>query len=186
MRQINDFFKLRTVFKIIIVVSLFTFAKCTIFHKKHTIIEPTNVQIVDESRVDNSKIRHIFEEVLLTKLVDKGKGWLTICAIDTFNTGDFNLSYVDYLVSFDIMDYGVVEIEKGTEKLLVSIKIIKVQNQQILHSYVESTVGKDVEKICQTVVDNTVDSIINRLISMQKRAVKFEVPDMPFEPGDSL
>lgn len=178
--------RVKTMLQVIVLFSLFVAITCSIFHKKQTIIEPAHVRISDESRIDNSKIRHIFEEILLKGLVDKGSGWLTIGAIDNSNAGDFKFPSPDYYIAFDIMDYSIVEIEKGIEKLLVSIKIIRISDQKILHSYVESAIGKDVEKVCQTIVNNTIDSIVDSLRRMQKREIRFDVPDMPLEPEDSL
>jgi hypothetical protein len=159
---------------------------CGMFHKKQTIIEPINVQISDESRVDNNKIRHIFKEFLLKEIVEQGKGWLTVRDMDTLNTEIMDFTYIDYLIIFDIMDYSSVEIEMRTEKLLVSTKIVKVSNRNVMNSYIESAVGRNIEQICQTVAYKITDAVINRLISLHRREIRYAVPETPFEPNDSL
>lgn len=161
----------------ILILTFLILSGCMKFQKQKTVIEPISIVIVDESRIDNLKIRHIFAEFLLKEIINNSRGWLNVFDADTFSN-----QYVDYLISFDIMDYGSADIEKGTEKLLVSTKIIKVANRNIINSYVESAVAKNIEQTCQRVAENLSRALVNKLFALHR----YKVPKTATTPEDSL
>lgn len=171
------------VIKIHIILILLLLVNCVKFHKKQTVIEPVNVAIIDESRVDNKKIRHIFEEFLLKEIIDKGKGKLTIFDRDTLSKEDIQSGYSGYIVIFDIMDYGTFDIEQGIDNILASVKIVKCEDNIVLGSFIESTKGKDIEKISEYLAGKLGEAVIKKILLLQTRT--YEVPDILNEPEDS-
>jgi hypothetical protein len=137
----------------LLIVNFLFFISCTKFYKHRTVIEPTNITIIDESRVDNMKVRHIFKEFLVKGIIDNSKKWLTVFELSSINSEDIQAKYIDYIISFDIMDYGTFDIEKGTDKILASVKILKGQNNVVLGSFIEGIRGKDIEKSCAHLED---------------------------------
>ncbi len=167
-----------TVLCLLIFLNLLSTARCVKFHSQKTIVEPVNVVIIDESRVDNLKIRHIFKEFFLKEIIkNNSKGRLNIFDADTLNNRKF-----DYLISYDIMDYRSVDIEKGTQKLLVSTKIIRFRDKEIINSFVNSAVGKDIEEVSQKVAENLGRTLVSRLIVLYR----YKMREVSVEPGDSL
>lgn len=165
----------------IIIILLLT--SCVKLHKEHRVVEPINIQILDESRIENMKIRHIFKEFLLKDIVEKGKERIIVFHQDTLSNEDIHSGYIEYIISFDIMDYGTFSIEKMTDKILASVKIIKCRSNVVLCSFIESEKGRDIEKMCEYVAGRLGDAVVKKIFSLHKP--KYEVPDVLSEPEDS-
>lgn len=165
----------------IIIILLLT--SCAKLHTGHKSTEPINIQILDESRIENMKIRHIFKEFLLKDIVEKGKERIIVFHQDTLSNEDIHSGYIEYIISFDIMDYGTFSIEKMTDKILASVKIIKCRSNVVLCSFIESEKGRDIEKMCEYVADKLGDAVVKKIFSLHKP--KYEVPDVLSEPEDS-
>jgi|YelNatPaOPRAMG01_1025707.scaffolds.fasta_scaffold07014_7 hypothetical protein len=157
-----------------VILSLLLMTSCLKFHKQRTIIEPINVAIVDESRVDNIKIRHIFKEMLLKEIVTQNIDWLMVYTSDTGN--------IDYIIAFDIMDYETYDIEQGIIKILASIKILIPDNKIILSSDVADARDKDIKNLCKKVSNKLCSTIIKNLDTIYRKRLKERI----FQPADSL
>jgi len=161
----------------VIILSLLLMASCLKFHKQRTIIEPINVAIVDESRVDNMKIRHIFKEMLLKEIITQNKDWLIVYTSDCEN-----IKNIDYIIAFDIMDYGTLDIEKGIVKIFASIKILIPDSKVILGSDVADARDKDIKNLCKKVSKKLCSTVIKNLNTMYKKRWKERI----IQPVDSL
>ncbi len=177
----NDNGKLRAVLypktqvlSIFLIIILST--SCIKFYKEQIVVEPVNITIIDESRVDNLKIRHIFREIFLEAITDNSKNLVNIFDIDTL--GRENL---DYLIKFNIMDYGNLHIEKNTVKILVSTKVVRTVDKNIISSYVKSAVAKDIESACEKVAEELSRALVKKLIALHR----YRIPETNATP-DSL
>lgn len=156
-------------------ISLFVFlvavlwfsTSCAKFQKKKTAIDPANVIIIDESRIDNVRVRHIFEEFLVQKMIRKGQNRIAVFVADTLNPYGELPELMDYKVSFDIMDYGITDVMKQTDKILASVKIVKYQgNGAVLSSFIESSTGHDLEEMCRCVAEALSRAVVKKLITL--------------------
>jgi len=160
------------------------FISCTVFHNKQPVIDPIRVVIIDESRIDNIRVRHIFEEFLVREIINNGKNKITVFVSDSTNHYTELPEFIDYKVSFNIMDYGINDIMKQTDKLLASVKIAMYQgNCAILSSCIESCIGNDLERMCEYVATELSRVIVKKLISLH--AYEFNPPDVYSEDADS-
>lgn len=169
---------------VFLVAVLWLSASCAKFHKKKTAIDPANVIIIDESRIDNARVRHIFEEFLVRKMIRKGQDRIAVFVADTLNLYSELPEFMDYKVSFDIMDYGIADVMKQTDKILVSVKIVKYQgNGAVLSSFIESSTGNDLEEMCRCVAEALSRAVVKKLITLH--AHEFEAPDVFSDEEDS-
>jgi hypothetical protein len=160
------------------------FISCTVFHNKQPVIDPVKIVVIDESRVDNIRVRHIFGEFLVREIINKGKNKITVFVSDSTNLYTELPESIDYKVSFNIMDYGINDIMKQTDKLLASVKIAKYQgNCAILSSCIESCIGNDLETMCEYVTTELSSAVVKKLISLH--AYEFTPPAVYGEEADS-
>ncbi len=158
----------------VIILNLLLMASCLKFHKQRTIIEPINVAIVDQSRVDNMKIRHIFKEMLIKEIITQNIDWLMVYTSDTGN--------IDYIIAFDIMDYGTLDIEQEIIKIFASVKILIPDSKVILGSDVADARDKDIKNLCKKVSNKLCSTIIKKLDTIYKKRLKEKI----LQPADSL
>jgi hypothetical protein len=164
---------------------LLTCITCTLFTKKHkTIIEPVNIVLIDESRVDNARIRHIFGEFLIKGLVDQNKDWLTVFDLDTLSKEPIHPNFAPYFISFDIMEYGLYDIEKRIDRVLISVKLVKNPTNAVMCSFIKSARGRDIEQMCKVATDSITGVLVDKLSRLQERV--YEVPDVMDVPEDTL
>jgi hypothetical protein len=157
---------------------------CAIFHNKKTIIDPVSIVVIDESRIDNIRVRHIFEEFLVREIIHNGKNRVTVFVSDSSNFYAGLPEFIDYKVSFNVMDYGINDIMKQTDKVLASVKIARYQgNCAILSSFIESSTGNDLETMCGCVAAELSSAVVKKLISLHKH--EFKPPDVYSEDEDS-
>ena len=157
---------------------------CAVFNSKKNVIDPVKIVVIDESRIDNIKVRHIFREFLVREIVNKGKDRITVFITDSTNFYSELPKLIDYKVSFNIMDYGISDIMKQTDKILASVKIAKYQGDcAILTSCIESYTGNDLETMCGYVATKLSSTVIKKLISLH--AYEFTPPDVYSEDEDS-
>jgi len=157
---------------------------CAIFHNKKTIIDPVSIVVIDESRIDNSRVRHIFEEFLVREIIHNGKNRITVFVSDSANLYAELPEFIDYKVSFNVMDYGINDIMKQTDKLLASVKIARYQgNCAILSSFIESCTGNDLETMCGNVAAELSSAVVKKLVSLHVH--EFKPPDVYSEDTDS-
>jgi hypothetical protein len=129
-------------------------------------VAPLNVVLLDKSRVDNAKVRHIFNAVFLKTVVEKGRGIITVFDFDTLGLGETRLSDVNYLIYFDIMNYNTTDIENNMESILVSAKIVNPANRSVIDSYVENAKGGGIDRVCTIAADKLGNRIIKKLTAM--------------------
>lgn len=176
----NDNGKLRAVLdpttQVLSILLIILSTSCIKFYKEKIVVEPVNIIIIDESRVDNQKIRHIFREIFLEEIIANSKNLVNIFDIDTLDRGN-----LDYLIKFNIMDYGNLDIEKTTVKLLVSTKVVRTVDKNVISSYVKSAVAKDVESACEKVAEELSRALVKKLIALHR----YRIPDTNATP-DSL
>ncbi len=165
------------------IMSLLLFFNCLKFHKRRMVIEPVNVVIVDDSRVDNTKVRHVFREFFLKEVIDEGMGWLILFDVETLSADHIESLCIEYVIIFDVADYGVYDIEAGIDKIVASAKIVECQNSVVHRSFIESTQGRDIERICECVAQILGRDVVKELASLRART--YEVPDVLSEPEDS-
>ncbi len=165
------------------IVALILFAVSCAIHKTRTVIEPANIALIDESRIDNTKVRHIFKEFLISDIVNQSKKWLTLFDLDTIERADIDPEYVDHLVSFDVMSYGIADLNKNIDKMLVSVRIINLKTDHIVYTLIESAEGQDVEFMCRQLVLKIGAPLVQKLSELQTR--KYDLPDVLNEPSDS-
>ena len=157
---------------------------CAVFSSKKTIIDPVRIVVIDESRIDNIKVRHIFKEFLVREIVNKGKDKITVFISDSTNFYSELPVLIDYEVSFNIMDYGISDIMKQTDKLLASVKITKCQGDcAILISCIKSCTGNDLETMCGYVAEKLSSAVVKKLTVLHTH--KFIPPDVYSEDDDS-
>lgn len=157
---------------------------CTILHSNKTVIDPVSIVVVDESRIDNIRVRHIFREFLVREIIREGNNKVTVFISDSTNLYSGLPESLDYKVSFDIMDYGIHDIMEQTDKLLASIKISKYQGDcAILSSCIKSCKGNDVEMMCGYVTKEMSSVFVKKLIALNERT--FSVPNVYSEDEDT-
>ena len=171
------------IISIIVLVFVFFISCSKLYRKETVVIEPVNVALIDESKIDNMDIRHIVKEFLLKGIIDQDKKWLTIFDLDTLSKEYIQNDAIEYFISLDIMDYGISDIETGAAKILVAVKITKSQTDNILAEFIEESEGNDIQQMGADLVVKLSAPIVNKLSSFQKR--KFEVPNVLRETEDS-
>jgi hypothetical protein len=167
-----------------IIIMLLVLVNCALFSKKKTVIEPLNTVLIDESRVENMRVRHIFRELLLKSITDQNKQWLTVLDIDTLSRGAIQPDHIKYFISFDIMEYRTYNIEGRIDKIVCAVKILQTDDGRIMASFVESTKGTDIEDMCCELMATMSSELVITLSNLQKRT--YEVPDVLDTPEDTL
>jgi hypothetical protein len=163
---------------------LLILVNCAVFSKKKTVIEPLNTVLIDESRVENMRVRHIFRELLLKSITDQNKQWLTVLDLDTLSRGNIQSDHIKYFISFDIMEYRTYNIEGRIDKIVCAVKILQTDDDRIMASFVESTKGTDIEDMCRELTTTMSSELVKTLSNLQKRT--YEVPDVLDTPEDTL
>ncbi len=156
---------------------------CSKYHSRRRSSEPINIAVIDESRVENTKIRHIFKEFLIKEIINEGKGTLNVFNTDAPSDESIEFKHIDYFISFDIMDYGIFDIDRNMDKLLVSAKIVKLPKYLILNSSIEAVEGNKIKKMCEEVANRLANSVVRRLLSIHVRTDS--LPNVLEEPQDS-
>ena len=169
--------------KMTLITVIFLIITCGMKYRTKTVIESANIGLIDESTIDNTKVRHIFKEFLISDIVNQDKKWLTLYDLDTVERTVIEPEYIDYFVSFDVMSYGIADLNKNIDKILVSVRIINPNTANIIHSFIESAEGQDVESMCQQLVSKIGAPLVQKLSGLQTR--KYELPGVLNEPSDS-
>ena len=176
--------KIYKIIYLLCAIALCLSISCAVFSSKKNVINPVRIIVIDESRIDNIKVRHIFKEFLVREIVNKGKDRITVFISDSTNFYSELPELIDYRVSFDIMDYGICDIMKQTDKLLTSVKIAKYQGDcAILTSCIESCTGNDLEAMCGYVAEELSSAVVKKLTALHQH--KFIPPDVYSEDEDS-
>ena len=81
------------------------------------------------------------------------------------------------------MDYGIFDIDRNMDKLLVSAKIVKLPKYLILNSSIEAVEGNKIKKMCEEVANRLANSVVRRLLSIHVRTDS--LPNVLEEPQDS-
>jgi hypothetical protein len=145
---------------------------CAKLFRKHGVIEPVRIVLVDESRAENNKVRHIFREFLLKGLIDQGRHEIEIIDLDSLDGVLLEKLSIDYLVVFDIMDFGTWDIERGTEKVLASVKIMNHIKDMILDSFIAGARDDKLEIVCWKTADKLSKQVVKRLVELRKTKEK--------------
>jgi hypothetical protein len=169
---------------IIVVVVIVSVVCCARLFKRDLVTEPVRIVIVDESRVDNAKVRHIFKEFLVKWIIDRGGDRITVVDPDSINSIMLQTILVDYLVVFDVMDFGTWDIEAGTEKILASVKIVHHYDNIILKSFTAGARADRLEVVCWQTAKELSTPVVKALIAVRKAEEKAK--KMLSEPHDSL
>jgi hypothetical protein len=79
-------------FKISILLTIVAISilSCMKFQHHSINVDPIKITVIDQSRVDNIKIRHIFKEMLLKEIVTQNIDWLMVYTSDT--------GIIDYII----------------------------------------------------------------------------------------
>jgi hypothetical protein len=157
---------------------------CARFFRRTEIVEPVRIVIVDESRVNNTKVRHIFGEFLLKGIIDNGNDKVEVVDLDSIDNAILHAVLIDYLVIYDIMDFGIWNIEEGTDKVLASVKVVNHYDNIITDSFVAGAKGKSLEVICWETAQELSGPIVKTLIELQK--AQEQSHEVLSEPQDSL
>jgi hypothetical protein len=104
----------------------------------------------------------------MKKVIDQGRGWLSVTNNDSPSPAGLALDSVEYQLFFDVMVYENYDIENDLNKILVSVKIAKFNDKTILYSFIESSRGRDPERICGTTAERLSASVIKSLYGLQK------------------
>ncbi len=126
---------------------------------------PLRLQIIDQSSVENQKVRHIFGEFLQAELMKQAKGMIELIPVDTVLKDRQELVECDYVIGFDIMHYGVKDVEKGEIKIMVATKIINPLKHTIIDYGIETFSRQGLESTCQGVAERVSRRVIKELFS---------------------
>lgn len=157
---------------------------CASFKKKNSYIEPVNIVVLDNSRIENHKIRHIFRQYLIKELVEQGNEWLTIIHADSLTEAYGETTHIEYTVNFDIMDFYTHDIESDAKTLLAGVKIIDPAENTIVASFIDNTCGKNTDGMCDKIANSLAGQVTKKLIVIRTR--QLTMPDVLTEPQDSL
>lgn len=157
---------------------------CASFTKKNTYVEPVNVVILDNSRVENHKIRHIFRQYLIKEVIEGGSEWLIIIHTDSLSDDYVHTKNITYTIHYDIMDFSVYDIESESYKLLAGVKIIDCSNNTVVALFIDDKCGSNIDEMCDNVANTLAARAIKTLAIFREREPT--MPDVLTEPQDSL
>lgn len=148
--------------------------RCAGLFKGSRINKPVRIVLVDESRVDNAKVRHIFREFFLKGLVDQGRDEIVIVDLDSINGTALEKASIDYLIAFDVMDFGSWDIERGTERVLVSVKIANHVENIIVDSFIASARNNTLEVVCFETAQKLSSQVVKRATGLRREEERLE------------
>lgn len=127
------------------------FPGCSLIRSSRKTVVPMHVILIDDSRSENQKIRHVFREFFIKYISEYGSNWMCLHDTDGLLQEITDTIPLDYDIHFDIMDYSTHDIIDGQNKLLVSVTITKHSNSIVLSSCIQSGISDDIEEVCNLV-----------------------------------